>query len=187
MAKQKTTNQPRKKYNKSESLREAWLANKNHRWHGGDVIEKNGSLGVVQFAMCDIETYKIKWYIGPNPWDFHETDSYLGGAEVTRSDKKNPLKYKWSERVPGPSSDEIDKLEAHFAEMHKKKLKNRTAKDVDAYVASLEEELVKKKTIEKEIDESTVDSIIDKTLEEDTEVPKKNPIDSKMDNLLSEE
>jgi hypothetical protein len=187
MAKQKTSEIIRKKYTRSESMREAWLANKNHKWHGGDVVERNGSLGVVQFAMCDIETYKIKWYVGPNPWDFLETDSYLGGPDTVKSDKKNPLKYKWSQRVPGPSSDEIDKLEAHFAELNKKKMKDRTPKEVDIYVAALEEELVKKKTIEKEVNEAHADSIADKTLEEDTEMPRKNAVDAKIDNLLQEE
>jgi hypothetical protein len=29
--------------------------------------------GVVQYQHVDVETYQVKWYKGPKPWDFMES------------------------------------------------------------------------------------------------------------------
>jgi len=169
----------------SESLYEHWLAGRNHRLQPGNVVRNKSdekTIGVIQYPLCDMETYAIKWYIGPKPWDFIE--GQVMSSCVTVTNEPNPLKYKWSERVPGPSSDEIDRLEAAFAKKAKKEF---TAREADLNAALLEEELSKKRAIKK-IDESKVDSIVDETLEEDIISPIEDiSVDQKIKNILNEE
>lgn len=166
------------------SLMEEWLAGNGHLLQGGDVVvskRNEKSVGVIQFALSRLETYQIKWYNGPNPWDFIEGE--VSSSEVVkRPELPNPLKYKWSQRVPGPSSDEIDRLEAIFAQ----KKKDRTAQEVEEYISYLEEELKNKKRLD--VDETKVDSIVDETLEEDTEIPvDPDGVNKKILNILEEE
>ncbi len=177
---------PRERKNKklrSEAIFEEWLAGKNHRYRGGDVIrsDTNNSIGVIQFALKELETYQVKWHVGPNPWDFVE-GVIEDARTIKKVDEPNPLKYSWSQRVPGPSSQEIDKLEAVFAA---KASRIKTAKEVELHVSILEEELNKKKALA--IDETKVDSIVDETLEEDTEPVRDHGVDRKLKSILEEE
>jgi hypothetical protein len=167
---------------KSGSLHDEWLSGRNHKFKGGDVVESRHSsaIGVIQFGLSTIETYSIKWHIGPKPWDYLE--GVVAGSAVIPSTKPNPLTYKWSQRVPGPSSDQIDALEAKFAVVAAKKAKS--AKDVELHISILEEELNKKKKLD--IDESKVDSIVDETLEEDTD-PIVDGVAKKITTILEEE
>lgn len=168
---------------KSGSLHEDWLAGKGHKYSPGQVVEsKNSStsLGVIQFALTAIETYAVKWYVGPNPWDFLEGECTSFGT--FKSDKKNPLNYKWSQRVPGPSSDQIDALEEKFAKAAI--IKARSAREVEQHIAILEEEMSKKKKFD--IDETKVDSIADETLEEDLDIPI-DGVNKKITTILEEE
>jgi len=154
---------------KANSLMDEWLAGKNHKFSGGQVVSSKSNdnyIGVIQFPLARLETYRVKWHVGPNPWDYIDGETTCSNI-VSRLELSNPLAYKWSQRVPGPSSIEIDRLEAAFSTIRKEK----TAKEVDAYIASLEEDLHKKKAIEKAIDETKVDSIVDATLEEDNDLP----------------
>ena len=170
---------------KSETLYEEWLEGRNHRLKPGDVVRRktgDQSIGVVQYALCEMETYQFKWWVGPQPWDVLEGPA--SSVHVTKTNEPNPTKYKWSQRVPGPSSVEIDRLEEIFAKRDKKVF---TAKDADLNAALLEEELIKKKALSK-IDESKVDSIVDSTLEEDVDIPLDDSVvDQKIKNILDEE
>jgi hypothetical protein len=151
------------------SLMDEWLAGKNHKFTSGQVVcsKRNpDQLGVIQFALNNLETYQIKWRSGKNPWDYIEGTTTCNDV-VAVPNAENPFKYKWSQRVPGPSSDAIDKLEEIFA----KKQKTRTAEEQEEYIASLEEDMHKRKSLEKQLDETKADSIVDETLEEDTELP----------------
>lgn len=141
-----------------------WRYGRNQTFKSGDVIKLKGKeqIGVVYYLLKDIETYQVKWYVGPNPWDFIE--GMIHGAYLEKTDLPNPLKYEWRQLVPGPSSEMIHALQLKFKEQDAKKV--RTSKDVDAYVAILEEELVSKKKLV-EIDETKVDSIIDETVDEE--------------------
>lgn len=169
----------------SQSIYEDWLAGKNHRLKGGEVIRSkspDSKLGVIGYAMNEMETYTVKWHLGPKPWDVIE--SIISSSQVIITTEKNPIKYKWSERIPGPGSDEIDRLEAIF---DKVAVKNRTAREVEIHTAILEEELSsKKKSLT--VDETKVDSIVDETLDEDTDAGMENSgIDSKIKGILEEE
>lgn len=166
------------------SLMEDWLAGKGHLLQSGDVVvsKRNDKyVGVIQFALARLETYQIKWHLGPNPWDVVEGET-SSSEVIKRPDLPNPLKYKWSQRVPGPSSDEIDRLEAIFAQ---RKI-DRSPEEVEAYVSYLEEELKTKKRLN--VDETKVDSIVDETLEEDTDIPvDPEGVNKKILNILEEE
>jgi hypothetical protein len=173
------------KFTKSKfgGLHEDWLAGKNNKLKGGDVVQtksESKSIGVIQFGLNEIETYAVKWYIGPNPWD--SIEGVVSSSTVEVVNIPNPLKYKWSQRVPGPSSDQIDALEAKFAA--KRDNRPKTAKEVEQHLAILEEELSKKK--KNEIDETKVDSIVDETLDEDLGLPI-DGVTNKITNLLDEE
>lgn len=164
-------------------LQDDWLSGKGHKLKGGDVVRSKSisqTIGVIQYPLCDYETYNIKWHLGPKAWDVIEGTVTSNSVEVTNL--PNPLKYKWSERVPGPSSDQIDALEAKFAA----KIVNRpkTSKEVEQHLAIYEEELSKKRKLE--VDETKVDSIVDETLEEDLDVPI-DGVTKKLTNILEEE
>jgi hypothetical protein len=154
---------------KINSLMDEWLAGKNHKFVSGQVVcsKKDPEyIGVIQYALNPLETYKIKWHSGKNPWDYIEGTTTCNDI-VLKPNVENPFKYKWSQRVPGPSSDAIDKLEEAFAA----KQKARTPEEVEEYVASLEEDMHKRKNLEKQLDETKADSIVDETLDEDVELP----------------
>lgn len=167
-----------------EQRQEEWFHGRNMAFHGGDVVlsKTTGAIGVVQYGLKEVENYQIKWYQGPKPWDFVEGSAR--GISLEKTDRPNPLIYKWSERVPGPSSTMIDKLNERFTEANRVRMANRTAQDVERDVAIFEEELSKKKVLE--IDESKVDSIADERLEEEVYIPV-NDLNKKIDKILEEE
>ena len=135
-----------------------WRNGKGVRFNTGDVVEKGDSIGVISFPHVEIETYQVKWYVGPKPWDFIE--GIANGRYLSKSDKPNPLKYKNSDRFPGPASREIDKLNEIF---NKNINKPKTAKEVEEHIAILEEEISRVYDNKKTEDE--IDSVVDETLD----------------------
>jgi DNA polymerase II large subunit len=173
------------KWSEIEKKLENWKEGRNTQFKAGDVVKIKGKeqIGVIYYLLKDIEEYQVKWYVGPKPWNFIEGTIHGAYLEKTE-DQISPLKYEWREMVPGPSSEMIHALQLKFAEKDRNKV--RTAKDVEAYVESLEEELASKKKII-EIDETKVDSIIDETLEEDVTPIPVDDIDSKRKKIIDEE
>lgn len=159
---------------------ENWLNSINTKFKVGDVVEKGDQIGVVSHLEHDIEMYKVKWYKGPNPWDFIEGS--CNGRYLTKSDKPNPLKYTTSQRYPGPASEQIDQLNKIFSKTKKEK----TSKEIDKYIEILEEQYDRIK--ENKIDIKEVDSIVDEELEEDiSPIIEIDPVEEKRKQIISEE
>jgi len=172
--------------NISEALKKQddWLQNTNAKFKCGDVVERvdqADQLGVVCFPLHEIETYKVKWYKGPKPWDFIEGTGK--GSQLKLSDKPNPLIYKHSDRFPGPSSTQINKLNEVF---NKDLNKPKTGKEVDQHIAILEEELSKNKIIVKKKEE--VEYIVNEEDEDNEDVPAiVDSVEIKRKKLIEEE
>lgn len=162
------------KVHKMHLRSQEWKEGKNHHFNAGDVVtfvsSPETSLGVIMYPKAEIEEYAVRWWMGPKPWDVLEGSSV--GAQLQKTDKPNPMKYSWSERVPGPSSTQIDALNAKMdAARAKRKPIKDAAKEADVLQEALEEEMTKKDKFEKLVKEGKVDSIVDDTLEEDNELP----------------
>lgn len=136
-----------------------WRNGKNVLFSAGDVVENisGTSVGVISFPHVEVESYQVKWYVGPKPWDFIESIS--NGRSIKKSNKPNPLKYKNSDRFPGPASKEIDRLNEIF---NQNQNKPKTGKEVDAHIAILEEEISRVYDNKKE---EEIDSVVDETLD----------------------
>lgn len=142
---------------------DAWRNGRMNNFNSGDVVESGDSeIGVVCFPHVDIDSYIVKWYSGPKPWNFVEKVTY--GSQMRKSNKPNPLKYKDSERYPGPSFEAIEKLNVVFSE---KSNKPKTGKEVDKYISILEEEIYRTNDNKKE---EEIDSVVDETLDAEPNV-----------------
>lgn len=158
-------------YQDAVTRRENWINGINTKYKCGDVVERGTDIGVICLLLSEIETYQVKWYRGPKPWDFIEGKAF--GNQLTLSEKPNPLKYTHSERFPGPSSTQIDALNKAFA---KQPVKQRSSKEIDEYLSILEEEMTKNKDIDVIKTSEDVDSVVDETAEDIDE-----PIDDIID------
>lgn len=169
-------------FNLTEALdrKDKWLNGTNTAFKAGQVVERNEGkeIGVIAYLLTDVETYRVKWHKGPNPWDFIEGQEF--GHKLKLSDKPNPLTYKTSQRYPGPSSTQIDKLNSAF----KASTKEKTAKEVEQYIQILEEQIVRVKENKSAKDE--IDSIVDETLDADP-APIVDSIDIKRKQIIEEE
>lgn len=150
-------------------LCDQWRQGQLNKFNSGDVVERknDGSIGVIgNFIPDSYKKYRIKWHVGkPNKWDF--TWGEVHEDTIKKSNAKNPIDIPSWEKYPGPSSAMIAKLQASF-----KKQKNES-KDIDALVESMEEDRKRKRGSIKiqqaiEEEEEEVDSVVDMTLEEDT-------------------
>lgn len=179
MAKQKT---PIINVNDAISRIDNWKNGINTMFKCGDVVErKAGEIGVITILLCECEQYRVKWYKGPNPWDFIEGKT--NGYELKLSKKPNPLKYTNAQRYPGPAANQIKKLNEVF---NKDIDKPKTGKDVDKYIQILEEEIIRNKDNKKVSDD--IDSVVDETLEEDSSAATIiDSVDIKRKNIIEEE
>lgn len=160
-----------------------WRSGKDQKFKGGDVVEtKNGNtIGVVQFAMAEYGFYQVKVRISDKPWESLEIK--MRETHMVKVDKPNPFKYKYSDMIPGPSSYEIDRLNEKIAKSEELKRKNKSAKEVEAHIAALEEDIVYKKEMIKAEEEDKIvpdDDSEDAPLEVD-------PIEAKREKIISEE
>jgi hypothetical protein len=173
---------------------ERWLDGKDHKLKAGDYVKPKGSedpqmIGVIQYAMKDFETYHVKWKNGPHAWDIlygTTASSRVNKVEI----KKNPFYYKLSERFPGPSQFQIEKLEKTFSKIDVERIKNRTARDIEILIETMEEtmsrgsaEILKKDSTE----DDTVDSIADTTIDEDTPLMIEDPVEKKTQEIIDGE
>lgn len=170
----------------SEALQfiEDWKSGKSCKFKAGDVVERaGGDIGVVQFALPKHGEYQVKWYIGPKPWDFIEGVGFE--TRMTKSEKPNPLKYKYSDLVPGPSSDQIDRLNAKLAKQHESRA-NMTAKEIEARLAAYEEDLAFRKEMHKA--DEDVDKVVPDDDDDDVQVIAEiDPVVEKREKIISEE
>lgn len=176
-------------YNIKEATQfiEDWRSGKSCKFKPGDVVEGIGDsnrIGVIQFGLAKVGTYQTKWWIGPKAWDVLEGEANENSIKL--STRPNPLKYKYSDMVPGPSSDAIDKLNARIKISDDLRAKNRTGKEVDRYIAVLEEDLNYKKEMKKQEEKDKV--VPD---EDDDDVPTPiaeiDPVAEKREKIISEE
>ena len=177
MKKQKTN------YNEYFKFIEDWRSGKNQKFKTGDIVEsKSGVLGVVQFALAKVGEYQVKIRVSDKPWEYMEIS--CNERSITKVDKPNPFKYNYSDMIPGPSSKEIDILNERMAKRDAENAKNKTAKDVEARIAALEEDILHKKEMSK-VEEK--DKIVPE--DEDDEIPAVNidPIELKREKIISEE
>lgn len=157
-----------------------WKQGIGHTFTSGTVVEKGTEIGVIMYPSADYEKYQIKWYKGPNPWDYTESECF--SRELIKSNKSNPMKYKNSDRYPGPSSKEIDRLNEIFA----KTQKVMSPKDIDKHMEILEEEFKNKTNKDFDNDEC----VIDKEIEDEDSDDSATIIDSvdlKRKKLIEEE
>jgi hypothetical protein len=172
-------------YNDYFKFIEDWRGGKSHQFKSGDVVEnKNGTqLGVVQFALATVGQYQVKVRINDKPWEFLEIK--MQENQMVKVDKPNPFKYKYSDMIPGPSSYEIDRLNEKLAANDAKRAKEKTAREVEAHIAALEEEISYKKEMSKISEEK--DKVVPE--EDDDEIPAipLDPIEMKREKIISEE
>jgi hypothetical protein len=165
---------------------EDWRSGKSCKFKPGDVVESGSSLGVIQFGLASVGDYSVKWYRGPKPWHF--IDGIGIEKNMKKSDKSNPLKYKYSEMVPGPSSDAIDRLNEQIRLSDERKAKKRTGKEVDAAVAALEEDISYRKEMKKVVDKDSIDKIVpDDEDDENQTVAEIDPVAEKREKIISED
>lgn len=166
---------------------EDWKSGKTSQFKSRDVVESGSRIGVILYPLATVGQYQVKWYVGPKPWNHIEGIAFE--KSLVLSKKKNPFIYKYSEMVPGPSSDAIDILNEKMRINDEKNAKTRTAKDVEAYVNALEEEIVYKKEMKKlsDKDEEHVDKIVGDEDEEYEEIVTIDPISEKRAKIISEE
>lgn len=165
---------------------EEWRSGISNKFKPGDIVRSKagGILGAVQTAAANYGQYHVKVRISDKPWEFREI--MMNELTMVKVDEPNPFKYKYSDMVPGPSSIEIDKLNAKIAIAEAKKAKERTAKDVEKYLAALEEEMIYKKEMHKLEDK---DKIISEEDEEAGDVAQVDidPIALKREKIISGE
>lgn len=176
-------------YNIKEATQfiEDWRNGKSCKFHPGDVVEGIGDanrIGVIQFGLAKVGTYQTKWWIGPNPWDFIEGEA--NEKSIKLSNKPNPLKYKYSDMVPGPSSDAIDILNERIRKSDELRAKSRTGKEVDRYIAVLEEDMNYKREMKK-MEEK--DKVVPDEDDDDiaTPIAEIDPVAEKRERIISEE
>jgi hypothetical protein len=173
---------------------ERWLEGKDHKLQVGDYVKPKGSedpemIGIIQFALKDFETYQVKWKNGPKAWDilYGTTASFrVNKVEIT----KNPFAYKLSERFPGPSQFQIEKLQKVFERVDADRIKNRTARDIEILIEAMEETMARGpvETLKKDLTEDdTIDSIVDSTLDEDTPLMLEDPVEKKTQEIIDGE
>lgn len=150
-------------------LCDQWSQGQLKKFETGDVVEtKNGKkVGVIgRFIPDQYKNYRIKWHTGtPNAWDFIWSE--IHEDSIRKSDVPNPIDIPSWKKYPGPSSKMIEQLQTSFAKQRNEK------KDVNAIIESLEEERKRKRSVSRwekaleDDDEEEVDSVVDKTLEEE--------------------
>lgn len=167
---------------------EEWRSGKDQKFKSGDVVtgNKGSTLGVVQFALAEYGFYQVKVRISDKPWEWMEIK--MRESHMVKVDQPNPFIYKYSDMIPGPSSLEIDRLNEKFAKADAKRKKERSAKEVEAHIAALEEDMVYKKEMAK-VEDETTDKIVP---EEDEDVAvvtpiEVDPIEAKREKIISEE
>lgn len=155
------------------------------KFKSGDVVEigEGSAVGVVQFPLADVGEYQVKKRISDKPWEFLEVR--VKETNMKKSDLPSPFKYKFSDMVPGPSSKEIDILNARMAKADEKRKKEKTAKEVDAYVSALEDEIGYKKEMKKIEDKDKIVADEDEDIVEP--VIAIDPIEEKREKIISEE
>ena len=151
---------------------ELWKLGKNQKFKIGNVVERGNNIGVIFNIGDNYKEYHIKWHTGtPNKWDYIEG---IGIEDTLKlSNKPNPLLVDSWDRYPGPSSDLIRKIEEKRKKQIEEMQKNKSAKDVDKIVESIEESHKKLKYISEdlpeEIDEEKHDDDIDIVVDASTE------------------
>lgn len=164
---------------------EDWRQGRIQKFKPGDVVELGtNAIGVVQFALADYGEYQVKRRINDKPWEYIE--ARVGENQMKKSDKPNPFKYKFSDMVPGPSSIEIDILNKRMYAYDEKMKKEKTAREVDAYVSALEEEIGYKKEMKKTEDKDKVISDEDEEAGAVASI-EVDPIAEKREKIISEE
>jgi len=172
---------------------EKWLDGKDHKLKSGQFIKikgENDSIGVVQFALKEYETYHVKWKIGKNAWEIQYGTVHSTRVDVIKVDV-NPFTYKLSQRYPGPSQTQIEALNEKFNKIDEQRYRNRTSREIDVLVEAFEEDLsrnsAKAAAVASDEDDETVDSIVDTSLEEDTSIIRENGTEKKILEIISEE
>ena len=174
------------RYNEACQFIVDWKSGKTCKFRAGDVVERgNGKdVGVIQFALAKYGFYQVKWFMGPKPWDFVEG---IGNEiQLIKSTKPNPLKYKYSDMVPGPSSKEIDILNERLAKADSELNKNLSGRDVDRRLSAYEDALVLKKELRK-LDENADKVVSEEDEDELVSVAEVDPVAEKREKLISEE
>jgi len=153
---------------------ELWKLGKNQKFKIGDVVERSTNIGVIYDIGDNYKEYKIKWHIG-NKWDYIEGSG--DEDQLKLSKKPNPLVVNSWDRYPGPSSNMIKNIEEKRRKQILEQEKNKSAKDVDKLVESIEESHKKLKyLVEEEIEEvvedkaEDIDCVVDPTIEDDIEI-----------------
>lgn len=164
-----------------------WKSGKDTKFKASDVIKtKTGNtIGVVQFALAEVGFYQVRIRISDKPWESMEVK--MRETQMIKVDQPNPFIYKYSDMIPGPSSIEIDRLNEKLEKSRQNQIQERSAKDVEAHIAALEEDMIYKKEMAKVEDES-VDKVVSD--EEDTVVEAiqdVDPIEAKREKIISEE
>lgn len=166
---------PRKSYATKKSYIEQWRDGERNIVSPGNVVclkTSPDTIAVVGSPCYDVDTYEMKVWTGPKPWDYHVME--INAHKVTVVDKPNPCKYNDYERYPGPSSASIKKSIESWADYQKNRLTNRTSKDVDREIAIIEEEMSKDRTID-----DTIDKVVPEDDEDGIEPLPFDPLDAK--------
>jgi hypothetical protein len=164
---------------------EDWRQGRSQKFKPGDVVELSKDvIGVVQFALANYGEYQVKRRINDKPWEYIE--ARVSELQMKKSDKPNPFKYKFSDMVPGPSSTEIDILNERMYAFDEKKKKEKSGREVDAYVSALEEEIGYKKEMKKAEDKDKIISDEDEDAGAVASI-EIDPIAEKREKIISEE
>lgn len=173
-----------------------WQRGVNHQFRTGDVIRiykgdededgnfiksKKDAIGIVSFPHIQRETYEVKIWTGPKPWDWFKR--IMPADEMYKVDEKSPIGDDLCERYPGPSNNEIIRLREAV------KTQKLDAVSVEERVAALEEDMAYQKKIVNIKDDDSIEKVSTANEDEDTheEIKMIDPLVQKRENIINEE
>lgn len=171
-----------KKIDNLKKIRDEWVYgdDKNRTFKGGEVVryhKDNNKIGVICEPEYEVETYRIKIWDGPNPWNY--SYGVVHSDQVYVTDEKNPTKYNMNEEFRGPSFDQIQNLKNKI----NLRKKEESAKDVEYRLSLLEEQLNVKRNINDDLDSNVIDYEDD----DNSDYIKIDPVEKKRLQIIEEE
>jgi hypothetical protein len=150
-----------RKYNATLTHIEEWRQGRGVTLKAGTVVRfvrSPDTIGVVGTPEYHPNTYSVRVYEGPNPWNNHV--SVVRDHEVYEVDEPNPCVWSALDRYPGPANAEMRRLNESFARQAEEWRKTR---NVEKDIEFIEEDLIRQKTLLSQAD--VADPVLDEDIE----------------------